>query len=226
MKLKYIILILLLTMNCYSQEIILGKKYSHKDLNNFKTELTPIYEINIKNKSIFIYGEKKDERHYYDEKIFVVKDLKDNILYSEGIYLLDQDSIFSFYKDDITCAFKLKNITNRESPYNEIIVITSDAKKIYRAKVQESFIASLVVVNDKIYYTTEYSENNLKKIDMRTGEQSELKFRFPNARLITTGDLIIGKTIDSKVFYIKNDEIIFVDDEISKNKNGIMQYRR
>ena len=224
MKIKYLLIMMLLSVNCFAQEIILGKNYTQKEIECINTELIPIYEISLENKTIFIYGEKKDGKYFYEEKLLVVKDLKNKIIFSEGIYLMDQDVLFSFYKDEKNCAFKLKNRVDNEAPYNELIVISSDSKQIFRKKIPENFIASLVVLNDNVYYSTEFYENNLKKVNIKTGQYSEIKFTLPNSSLLVIDNLVIGKTIDSKFFYIQDDKIIFFDEVLFEKDRGIKKY--
>lgn len=222
-----VLLCFLFIARCFSQEIVLGKIYKSKDLDILKTELIKIYEINIRNKNIIFYGEKKDNNHFYNEKLLVIKNHKDKILYSEGIYLTDQDSLYSFYSDEKNCAFKLKNIKDRNNPSNEIWVISSNKNNVLKKTIPENFIASLVVLKQNVFYTTEFSDSNLKKLDLDTMQITGIPISTPNARLININDtVVLGETIDSKFFYIKdNNEVIFLYDEIKNKELGIIKYK-
>lgn len=227
MRKMFIFLILINSFSCFAQTISLGKNYNDKEINSIILSLDLLYEIKIEKKSILIYGEKKDFNHYYDEKLMIIKKADGKNIFNEGVYLQDNDSLFSFYKDDNTCSFMLRNIKNKNDPYNEFFLIKSDKNKIFRNKINEKFISSLVVLNNKIYYTTENDSSCLKYLNMNSGEKAALPFTSPNACLINiNNNIILGKTIDSKTFFIVDDKIIYTDDLFFEKDNLFKSFRK
>lgn len=225
MRKFFILIILINSFSCFAQTISLGKNYNDKEIKSVILNLDLLYEIKIQKKSILIYGEKKDFNRYYNEKLMIVKKYDGKIIFSEGIYLQDSDSLYSFYKDENSCAFMLRNIKNEKEPYNEIFFINSNKERIFRNKIKEKFISSLAVLNNIIYYSTENDSSCLKYLNIYSGKISDLSFGSPNANLITiNNNIILGKTIDSKTFYIDDDKIIYTDDLFFEKDNMFKEF--
>ena len=83
------------------------------------------------------------------------------------------------------------------------------------------------MLKQNVFYTTEFSDSNLKKLDLDTMQITGIHISTPNARLININDtVVLGETIDSKFFYIKdNNEVIFLYDEIKNKELGIIKYK-
>ena len=176
--------ILFLASASFAQSILIGKKYTGFECKKILKKMVPIYQINIKDRNIIFYGELEKYNSYYDEKLLVIYDSCNRLICAEGIYLTDRDNLFSLDVTKESCAFKLRDLSDREAtPVHKIYYINSNEKNISRITIKDYWVASLVIVDNYIIYSTDFDNATIRKIDINSKDITSYVGFFPSVEL-------------------------------------------
>ncbi|MDL2229974.1 hypothetical protein LJC14_06975, partial [Treponema sp. OttesenSCG-928-L16] len=196
------------------------KHYSQDDV--YQMENLKIFaRISIKNRIINIYFiEIEGIKLFLNvNKLILVEDSDGNFLDALGVILPHNKIAETTFINDNTCVL---SITLEKVPILGFLYISSDSEEILLLPRNNKFVASVCVLGNYIYYSTENDYSSLWRVDVRTGILYSYPVYYPNVDLyisLYNGVNTIFFTYNNKNFIIRNDSIIQVHESFTLERN-------
>ncbi len=163
---KKIILTCLSLFLCYSLNAM-----------NFEAEKqTELFNIPLETVDVKIIGEIKNNNPHKELKVLSKNNQN---LFNKEIYMLDNENGYSFFYDGKRCCFKIRLYEDKE---NYLFYVDNKNSPIL-IKISDKWISSLIIYNDRIYYSTEFNDDTIKSISLLTGETQVIEGYYPNVEL-------------------------------------------
>lgn len=205
MRYLLILIILSISNNLYAE-------------NKFDT----FFSSTIDEKNIEIIGTKNENNRFEDNKILLIRDEKGKVLDSINIFYPDTN-----YKESILLsehAFALR-ITIKE-PYRNCFIYTNSTINSFCFYDCSKWVADGILLDDYILYSTEYDNNTIKRIDLKTNTIYSYKGYYPNVTLFECDeDEILGLFEYEGAWYeIYDDDIKKSQKQYNVTKKNIYDY--
>ena len=179
---KFFILLfifLFLSLSLFSEDIVSGKRYSEKEVESFN-ELILVVNVPIKKSNLEIYKLQKTKESIFDNKLIVWKTEEGVFLDSIGVILYDNQLDYSTSVTNTSICFKIKM---EDKNIHYLLYVGFEYENILLFPIQNNFIGDVCIGEKNIFYSTEMTENTIKKINITTGETFVYDGYYPNVDL-------------------------------------------
>lgn len=122
---------------------------------------------------------KSDSISNNDQKILFLKDINENILDSVEIFYPDTSYTGSVLKSDSAFAIRV----TAKNPYRNCFIYASSSSNSFSYYDCDKWVASGIITDDFIIYSTEFDSNTIKRISLDTGEIFAYDGWFPNVSI-------------------------------------------
>ena len=142
-------------------------------------------EIPLKKHKVIFTSILKDGDVASDAKLVEIYDEDNKMLASTEIPLKDTDPLFSFCKGDSIIVFKLGY---REKPFSRYVLIYDEFPFLKEIPIRDKWVASSQLYDNYILYSTEFTDNTIKKVDIETGSVTEYVGWYPNVEIFNSNE--------------------------------------
>ena len=210
---------------CYEENEIslFFKTKSVEDTKKLIPNLEIIYQIPFYNNTVKIYHDNKTKDTKYEhEKLIVVFDKQNNILNYKVVVFITGTQYSFYHTEDKFCleVDYTNTITNKF--IMEYICVMDKEPYIKSFPLKNRWVASGLIKDSYILYSTEFESSSIKKIDINTGDVTlyDYEYDFPNVELYIGLPAVAAKDdclgifkYNGKWYEIYDNEIISTDYE-------------
>ncbi|MBP7478902.1 MAG: hypothetical protein KA785_00500 [Spirochaetaceae bacterium] len=215
MKINFMMLFCFLCVCLYSENIYSGKKYSEKDIVKI-VGLKSIIKISIEDRYLEILGQiEKNGNGFLEYKLVVLRTKDGSFLDSMGIILYDNQYSDSTLVTDNSICIKTKS---DENPIYRLLYVQSISNSIVLYPIKDKFIADICVGENSILYTTEMDNNTIRKININSGEVTDIIGYYPNVEIFKTFE-----NGEEKFWFVYNDKTYVIEENTVKLSNDIFE---
>lgn len=195
----------------YSEQYCNSRSDSEKN-----TGLQTIVKILINDRILEILGTKKGDGNTFSEyKLLMLRNSEGSLLDSVSVILYDNQYAYTTSVTEDAVCFKIKS---ENEPIYRLVFVNSVSNSISMYPVKDKFIADICIGKTFILYSTEMDYNTIRKIDINTGETSDVKGYYPNAEIFC--QVVNGK---EKFWFIYENKCYIIDGNEAIRSNEILQ---
>jgi hypothetical protein len=227
---RRVIFLMILTFSvgyAYSENvtIVIGKHYSNIEVNNLLPYLSLFSRVELTDRILCVY-KIDNSKKLDDRKLCMLTDVSGRLLDAFGVRFLDSNSWHSVVSET-NCVVKIKLNTD---PIHNLIFAASGSDRIIVFPIEHNFVADICVSSGRIYYSTEFSNDTICRIEIATGEIFKFTGYYPNVDLFEFADgekKIIVFDHEGKQYLIEDDKIILATKQynILRNKKNLSNYK-
>lgn len=216
MKYKFLILVNLMCMFLHAEDIYSEQYCNSRSDSEKNTGLQIIVKILINDRILEILGTKKGDGNTFSEyKLLMLRNSEGSLLDSVSVILYDNQYAYTTSVTEDAVCFKIKS---ENEPIYRLVFVNSVSNSISMYPVKDKFIADICIGKTFILYSTEMDYNTIRKIDINTGETSDVKGYYPNAEIFCQA--VNGK---EKFWFIYENRCYIIDGNEAIRSNEILQ---
>ncbi len=130
----------------------------------------------------------KSGKDYDGDFLIAAYSKNDKLLNIEKGYF--NSSYYPFYYDDKYFVIAAYNESISRMIF---IVYNEESNNIIKLRIEQGYIADVIILNDNLYYSTEKTESCVRRINIRDGKEIKYRIDEPNARFYIVKDKVYIK---------------------------------
>lgn len=107
---------------------------------------------------------------------------------------------------------------SEENPIYRLLYVQSRSNSIVLYPIKDKFIAGICVGENSILYTTEMDNNTIRKININSGEVTDIIGYYPNVEIFKTIE-----NREEKFWFVYNDKTYVIEGNKVKLSNDIFE---